>query len=94
MRRKKETGKKILYLQDHIEILAKLPKYWMLRRCEAYSDELRACRSVGGRLHQYYVHGGAVDCAHWKESLEDCKKWKADADVAAAVSEKSVFLIL
>lgn len=76
---------------SHVETLATMEAGWMLRGCQAYYDEMKACTSFRGRLacwhcdiiarfcvvrfHQFYVSGEAADCSQWKENFADCELW-------------------
>ncbi|XP_067670861.1 synaptic plasticity regulator PANTS-like [Haliotis asinina] len=54
-----------------------LPKdIWLLRPCELYKEEYSDCESVGGRFHQYYIHGSKQDCRKWKEDFENCMAFR------------------
>jgi len=56
----------------------------MLRDCEAYKAELKACKSIKGRFYQYYVDGQQADCSHWADCYDDCQLWKYNVDEEAA----------
>ena len=43
---------------------------------EELANSLRLCRSVGGRLKQYFVHGRFEDCSR----LEDCLRMSSRND--------------
>jgi len=70
---------------SHVETLATMDAGWMLRGCQAYYDEMKACTSYRGRFHQYYVHGETADCSQWKENFADCELWVDRADKEAAL---------
>ena len=54
--------------KSHLEVLKTIPSGWMLRECHSYHQELKACKSMKGRLHQYYVDGSFTDCSKWEEN--------------------------
>merc|ERR1712181_116349 len=60
---------------SHVETLATMDAGWMLRGCQAYYDEMKACTSYRGRFHQYYVSGETADCSQWEENFADCELW-------------------
>ena len=70
--------------KSHSDVLASIPSGWMLRECQAYHSELKACQSLKGRFYQYYVHGDQTDCSQWYENHKDCKLWTNNADTEAA----------
>ena len=70
--------------KSHIDLLATIPSGWMLRECQAYHSELKACESFKGRFYQFYVHGSMSDCESWSENHRDCKLWTNNADTEAA----------
>lgn len=70
--------------KSHVDILLTMKDSWMLRHCDSYREELKSCKSIRGRFHQFYVHGKALDCSHWEQSFDDCKAWNSNADQAAA----------
>jgi len=70
--------------KSHIDILKTIPDAWMLRECQCYHDEAKACKSMKGRFYQYYVHGEMKDCSEWTENHDDCKLWTNNADKEAA----------
>jgi len=53
----------------------------LVRPCERYKQIFSACRSLRGRLHQYYVYGELFDCSNLKENYSNCKKFRATQDV-------------
>lgn len=57
----------------------------MLRGCQAYYDEMKACTSYRGRFHQYYVAGETADCSNWEKNYSDCELWVDRADKEAAL---------
>lgn len=59
--------------KSHIDVLKTIPDAWMLRECQCYHDEAKACKSMKGRFYQYYVHGEMRDCSEWTENHDDCK---------------------
>ena len=59
--------------KSHIDVLKTIPDAWMLRECQCYHEEAKACKSVKGRFYQYYVHGEIRDCSEWTENHDDCK---------------------
>jgi len=67
-----------------VDILLTMKDSWMLRHCDSYREELKSCKSLRGRFHQFYVHGKALDCSDWEASFDDCKAWNSKADEAAA----------
>jgi len=70
--------------KSHIDVLKTIPDAWMLRECQCYHEEAKACKSVKGRFYQYYVHGEIRDCSEWTENHDDCKIWTNSADKEAA----------
>ena len=59
--------------KSHIDVLKTIPDSWMLRECQCYHEEAKACKSMKGRFYQYYVHGEIRDCSEWTENHDDCK---------------------
>ena len=59
--------------KSHIDVLKTIPDAWMLRECQCYHDEAKACKSMKGRFYQYYVDGETRDCSEWTENHDDCK---------------------
>jgi len=76
--------------KSHIDVLKTIPDAWMLRECQIYHEEAKACKSVKGRFYQYYVHGEIRDCSEWTENHDDCKLWtnKADKEAAARIIDR------
>ena len=70
--------------KSHADILATIPSGWMLRECQAYHSELKACESFKGRFYQFYVTGSQGECEEWRENHRDCKEWTNNADTEAA----------
>jgi len=70
--------------KSHVDILMTMKDSWMLRHCDSYREELKSCKSIRGRFHQFYVHGKALDCSEWENSFDDCKAWNSHADEPAA----------
>jgi len=70
--------------KSHVDVLQTIPDAWMLRECQCYYDELRACQSLKGRFYQFYIDGAQGDCSQWSENHADCKLWTNNADVEAA----------
>ena len=77
-------------MASHASLLAAMEGGWMVRGCQAYQEELKACRSVRGRFHQYYVSGETADCSQWRDNLADCRLWeeKAEPEAAARIMER------
>ena len=76
----------------------------MLRGCQAYYDEMKACTSYRGRLvgsfvglcnsgcgrfHQYYVAGETADCSNWEKNYSDCELWVDRWGLDAAMDSPS-----
>ena len=59
--------------KSHVDVLQTIPDAWMLRECQCYYDELRACQSLKGRFYQFYIDGAQGDCSQWTENHADCK---------------------
>ena len=59
--------------KSHVDLLLTIPDAWMLRECQCYYDEYKACKSIKGRFYQFYVDGKQGDCSHWEENHADCK---------------------
>jgi len=77
-------------MTSHAALLAAMDGGWMVRGCQAYQEELKACKSVRGRFHQYYVAGEAADCSQWRDNLADCRLWEeaAEGEAAARIMER------
>ncbi|XP_063313108.1 synaptic plasticity regulator PANTS [Pelobates fuscus] len=50
------------------------------RDCSDYWIEWKHCRSLSNRFHNYYTHGIAPECQHWKIDYKSCKDWEATAN--------------
>ena len=64
--------------KSHVDVLQTIPDAWMLRECQCYYDELRACQSLKGRFYQFYIDGAQGDCSQWTENHADCKVIKSE----------------
>ena len=71
--------------ESHVDELLTLPDSWILRHCDCYRDEYKSCKSIRGRLHQFYVYGRILDCADWENNVADCKAWNKYKDREAAL---------
>lgn len=66
-----------------------------VRPCERYNELLRSCRSIRGRLHQYYVYGELFDCSEHKNNYNNCMKFRStqNPDVLDPIIEWETNLI-
>lgn len=51
-----------------------------VRPCERYNEFYNSCKSLGGRLHQYYVYGELLDCSAHKENHRACLDYRKTRD--------------
>lgn len=51
-----------------------------VRPCERYREMLRECKSIRGRLHQYYVYGELLDCQPHKDNYDHCLQYRKSKD--------------
>lgn len=54
----------------------------LVRPCERYQELYKSCKSIRGRLHQYYVYGELFDCTQHYERFLACKKFRETKDIA------------
>ncbi|CAG0914062.1 unnamed protein product [Notodromas monacha] len=59
---------------------------WMLRPCVAYETEYKQCSEIGGRFHQYFVHGEILNCNQWYHDHLHCVRWTKKEDITALKS--------
>lgn len=57
--------------------------FFLVRPCERYQELLKSCKSLRGRLHQYYVYGELFDCGENKKNFEDCLFYRKTKDPSA-----------
>jgi len=48
------------------------PLSWIIRSCENIKTELKECKRVKGRFHQYFIYGHTLDCDHWQRDYQTC----------------------
>ena len=71
--------------KHHRAVLETIPNSWMLRECDVYKDEYKACSSMKGKLYSYYINGKIRgECDNWKQNYQDCKLWVDNTDESAA----------
>lgn len=53
----------------------------LVRPCERYKEIYKSCKSIRGRLHQYYVYGELFDCSIHNDHYEACKKYRKTKNI-------------
>lgn len=53
----------------------------LVRPCERYKELLKSCKSVKGRLHQYYVYGELFDCNDLKQNYQSCLDYRKTKNI-------------
>ncbi|NP_001116736.1 synaptic plasticity regulator PANTS [Danio rerio] len=56
------------------------------RSCDIYCSELKHCKSLRNRFHEYYTYGRAPDCQQWKQDYQNCKDWEKNHSTQAKES--------
>lgn len=51
-----------------------------VRPCERYKEFLKSCRSIRGRMHQYYVYGELFDCSMHEDNYNACLDYRKSQD--------------
>jgi hypothetical protein len=61
----------------------------LVRPCERYKELYKSCKSIRGRLHQYYVYGELFDCNPNYDNYKACLVYRktGDTDVLKTVVE-------
>lgn len=52
----------------------------LVRPCERYIQMYKSCKSIRGRIHQYYVYGELLDCSHHSANYQACLKFRKTKD--------------
>lgn len=52
----------------------------LVRPCERYKELLKSCRSIKGRIHQYYVYGELFDCTPIDDNYKACLDYRRTKD--------------
>lgn len=67
-----------------VDQLEHLPKWsWLVRPCEKYKEELRDCRSIKAKFHQYFINGETEDCSQWKTDYVKCMDYRQNKDTVS-----------
>lgn len=61
---------------DDPECKVKKENVHLVRPCERYEELYKSCKSIRGRLHQYYVYGELFDCSIHKSNYTSCMKYR------------------
>ena len=54
----------------------------LVRPCERYLELFKTCKSIRGRLHQYYVYGELFDCQPHKSNYDACMNYRKSGELS------------
>ena len=54
---------------------------YLVRPCERYKELYKSCKSIRGRMHQYYVYGELFDCSEHKRHFKSCLSYRKTNDI-------------
>uniref|UniRef100_A0A6G1SEM9 Synaptic plasticity regulator PANTS n=1 Tax=Aceria tosichella TaxID=561515 RepID=A0A6G1SEM9_9ACAR len=53
----------------------------LVRPCERYRELFSSCKSIRGRIHQYYVYGELLDCSPNQDNYNACLNYRKTKDL-------------
>jgi len=56
-------------------------RYRFVRPCERYEELEKACKSISGRVNQYYVYGELIDCKQHLANYKSCMRFRRERNL-------------
>lgn len=56
--------------------------YSLIRPCNRYSELYKSCKSISGRINQYYVYGEKLDCEAHNRNYNNCLSYRKTKDIS------------